>query len=177
MDCGWVGWCALSPNEQAAWLQAIGSLVLVGVAIVVPLCQRRSERRDRARRERRRARSLGTIVIRELRKLEHRLQDEIDRLAAAGDYEIVPVGGRAIPQLLWDNANELHLLGIPGDRTLQAIYEVFQAREHAFKFTSQASSLAVSPEDRIAYCKHLRAALEHIRVARDGVHELLSSSD
>ena len=48
MDCNWIGWCGLTPSEQAAWVQAVGSVLAIGVAIAIPLV---IARRDRKRRE------------------------------------------------------------------------------------------------------------------------------
>ncbi|TGR55684.1 hypothetical protein EN794_004575 [Mesorhizobium sp. M00.F.Ca.ET.151.01.1.1] len=48
MDCSWIGWCALTASEQAAWVQAVGSVLAIGVAIAVPLV---IARRDRKRRD------------------------------------------------------------------------------------------------------------------------------
>lgn len=37
MDCEFIGWCALNPEVQAAWVQAIGSIAAIAVAVAVPL--------------------------------------------------------------------------------------------------------------------------------------------
>lgn len=36
MNCELIGWCALKPEVQAAWAQAVLSVVAVGIAIYVP---------------------------------------------------------------------------------------------------------------------------------------------
>lgn len=168
------GWPALSANEQAAWLQAIGSVIGIGVAIAVPWWQRRSERADQAVREARRARSLGTVVIRELRTLERRMESEMRKLKTARDHELIEVSKRAIPQLLWDKADDLHLLGAPGSKVLLAIFQIFEARAHTHPFGS-SSGPVVSPEDRDKYAGHIAAALTYCREAIRSTEILLSS--
>lgn len=49
MGCGFIGWCALQPAEQAAWVQAIFSVVGIFVAALLPLYIFSRERRDRIR--------------------------------------------------------------------------------------------------------------------------------
>ncbi len=48
MDCNWIGWCGLSASEQAAWVQAVGSIAAIATAIWVPAWQRRRDRQARA---------------------------------------------------------------------------------------------------------------------------------
>ncbi|MBE2211204.1 MAG: hypothetical protein IAE66_06315 [Xanthomonadaceae bacterium] len=62
MSCEWIGWCALKPAEQAAWIQAIGSLVAIGVAAYIPIRIARTEN-DRIRNERKyKARALAFVL-------------------------------------------------------------------------------------------------------------------
>lgn len=47
MACDFIGWCALDASEQAAWAQAVFSVIGIAVAIYVPA---RMARHDRKRR-------------------------------------------------------------------------------------------------------------------------------
>ena len=44
----WIGvsqwWCEIGPSGQAAWIQAIGSVLAIGVAIAIPYWTKRNER-------------------------------------------------------------------------------------------------------------------------------------
>lgn len=35
--CNFISWCSLQPSEQAAWVQAIGSVLAILIAIVIPI--------------------------------------------------------------------------------------------------------------------------------------------
>lgn len=54
MSCelAWVGiskwWCEIGASGQAAWVQGIGSIIAIGVAIYVPYWQRKQRRKDKA---------------------------------------------------------------------------------------------------------------------------------
>lgn len=52
MACEFIGWYALDANAQAAWVQAVGSLVAIAVAIAVPLGLHLQERRGKAAQDR-----------------------------------------------------------------------------------------------------------------------------
>jgi hypothetical protein len=49
----WIGlvqwWCQMDQSGQAAWVQAIGSIFAIGVAIFIPYWQRNRERKGRER--------------------------------------------------------------------------------------------------------------------------------
>lgn len=66
----WVGlstwWCKMDSSGQAAWFQAIGAILAISVAILVPLLQRRAEARDRMSDYRRRVMSAAAVLDIEL---------------------------------------------------------------------------------------------------------------
>lgn len=48
--CDFIVWCKLTPSEQAAWVQAVGSVVAILIAIAVPaMAAWFSSRKERAR--------------------------------------------------------------------------------------------------------------------------------
>lgn len=52
MYCEWVGWCALKPEAQAAWVQAIGALMAIGATWWLAHTQiRRADRERQTERE------------------------------------------------------------------------------------------------------------------------------
>lgn len=48
----WVGiyqwWCKMDPSGQAAWVQAVGSIMAIGVAIFIPYWQKSRESKEQA---------------------------------------------------------------------------------------------------------------------------------
>lgn len=62
MDCSWMGWCALRPEAQAAWVQAVGSVAAIVVAVLVPIWISRTERARLRREHYFRARSLAFVI-------------------------------------------------------------------------------------------------------------------
>lgn len=55
MDCNWIGWCALKPEAQAAWVQAIGSIAAIATAVWLANTQQQ-------RLDRKRLRAIRTIL-------------------------------------------------------------------------------------------------------------------
>jgi len=45
MDCEWIGFCALKAEAQAAWVQAIASIIALATAIGVSIAEGRRQRR------------------------------------------------------------------------------------------------------------------------------------
>lgn len=63
MDCSAIGWCSLPLEAQAAWAQAVFSVVGIGVAIAIPAAQHVRDRRDRVLQEIREAKALALLLI------------------------------------------------------------------------------------------------------------------
>ena len=66
MGCHFAGWAYLSLAEQAAWLQAIGSVLAIFVAIVLAESGRRRDQRTRTTESARRGRSVALVVLPEV---------------------------------------------------------------------------------------------------------------
>lgn len=88
--CGWVFapgevFAGMQSNEAAAWVQAIGSIIAIFIAIGVPAWQeslrRKGERQDRARH----ARALSMRMLRIVQKLARSSARSFKRLDAADD--------------------------------------------------------------------------------------------
>lgn len=62
MYCHYIGFCALTPDEQAAWVQAIGTIAAVLIAMTVPAIQVVLDRK-RKREEKRAAAAVAAILI------------------------------------------------------------------------------------------------------------------
>lgn len=66
----WIGiskwWCQMDSSGHAAWFQAIGAILAIVVAILIPLIHRRAEARDRTSDHRRRVMSAAAVLDTEL---------------------------------------------------------------------------------------------------------------
>ncbi|MEN5209382.1 hypothetical protein ABE493_14805 [Stenotrophomonas terrae] len=117
------------PVDLSAWVQAIGSIVGILLAIAIPYLQRRSEVRDRKERDALIARSLGTVLLRELIKFEGKIKRDQRIASGAGSTEIVDIETNTIPREIWDRVERLHELGPAGHHALLAINAVQHAQE------------------------------------------------
>jgi len=117
-------------SEAPAWVQAIGSIVAILVAVFVPYLQRHTETEDRRRQEALVARSFGTVMLRELTTFKGRIERDRKCARSAGPTEIVSIQKDTIPQDIWDNGERLHQLGTAGHHVLLAMNAVRLAREN-----------------------------------------------
>lgn len=78
MVCGFIGWCELPLEAQAAWAQAILSVLGIGVAVAIPAWQQRMRRI-----EERAAIAKRTFIVRQLlmASLESMLETVLDLAA------------------------------------------------------------------------------------------------
>ena len=87
MDCEFIGWCALTASEQAAWVQAVGSVA----AIAVPISLYMSDRMDRKRADKR-ARATFMVLLRPvLRRFEAKLRAFVLQSGDAEEGEVLDV--------------------------------------------------------------------------------------
>lgn len=77
---------ALTPSDWAAWVQAGGSLVGIGVAIVVPFVLSRQDRKRFEREQRVRAKSYALALLPRARRLESMLASAERRLREPDSY-------------------------------------------------------------------------------------------
>lgn len=63
MECSVIGWCSLPLEAQAAWAQAVFSVIGIGVAIAIPAAQHVRDRRDRILQETKEAKALALLLI------------------------------------------------------------------------------------------------------------------
>lgn len=63
MECNLIGWCSLPLEAQAAWVQAVFSIVGIGVAIAIPGIQHLRDRRDKELQEIKEAKALALLLL------------------------------------------------------------------------------------------------------------------
>lgn len=69
MSCSFVSFCALNLSEQAAWVQAVGSILAIVVAIIIPMRANFQSNREKILENKRRAKALTILVLPDLYNL------------------------------------------------------------------------------------------------------------
>ena len=170
MDCEWIGWCALGQSAQAAWAQAIFSVVGIGVAILVPYLQHRNAATVRARDARALAVSRAGALIKHVKVYAARVEDTkkaFDQRDLA-DHEWA-VGWPAPTTALVEAAVDLHELGQPGTELIKAMHHSLEAKDIL------DSNWKVNEATVAEYERHLNAVLVHVHAALRGIRALLES--
>lgn len=122
--CHFVSLCGLKPEVQAAWVQAVFSVIGIVVAILVPWLLRLAEQKERRRRDADVSRDLALLLLPSVRRWREQLSSSPDpgeRLLGA-EFN----GSYRVPVEISSDIERLHLLG-PAARHLQMA--VFLARE------------------------------------------------
>ena len=78
MTCEFLHFCALAPSEQAAWVQAIGSLIAIAIAIAVPLFIDHLNKRRIDKEKNSRSKALALSILPDLYKLKASTSHFID---------------------------------------------------------------------------------------------------
>lgn len=132
MTCEWIGWCALQPEAQAAWVQAVGSVLALGVAVGVPLHLYSRAKKADARKEVLRARGFALFILPEAEEMLRVFRragyvargtdgDEPDSKEAADVL--------VIPEAIKERVTQLHDLGDPAAKLQRAIAKGLEAKQ------------------------------------------------
>lgn len=84
-------WHALLPEQQAAWVQAIGSLIAVFTAVLVPMVQRRQELADRRKERGASTASAAIELLPDIRDWIVHLDVVLGTIDAQGEAGMVPL--------------------------------------------------------------------------------------
>lgn len=168
MDCELIGWCSLKPEVQAAWVQAVGSIVAILVAIAVPAWQRAEQRADARYADALRARSVAAVIFRAVKDLRDEIEQSFHWLEDARQR------GRkqatlyvALPEALADRKEQLHLLGEPGSNLLRAMY-------YMSELADIGDGLWVyKADDFDAYAAELQKIQKEVALALQGLRTLM----
>lgn len=130
MDCEFIGWCALKPEVQAAWVQAVGSIAAIAVAVVVPLMVAAKERR-RVNTERLfRAKSYAFVLRPQVVQVRNRILSARYRWnqnPTAMDYDHI-IEPLAVPDGITDKLLDMHEVAEAGIHIQQMMIAVDQTR-------------------------------------------------
>ncbi|WP_312705253.1 hypothetical protein [Stenotrophomonas lactitubi] len=112
-----------SSIEWPAWVQAVGSIAAIFVAVAVPGWQRSQQRKDEREKAAREARSMALALLDATTQFRDASESyERDLAAACASYNDGLQKLLPMPSDLEDVKRELHLMGEPGDRILRALY-------------------------------------------------------
>ncbi len=168
MDCEFIGWCALDASQQASWIQAVGSIAAILVAVAVPAWQRSQQRSDEKRKELRESKSLASALLDTVARYREYADLFQRQLTAAIESADDGFQNKLfVPSELQDARRELHLLGAPGGNLLRALYYTARINElHDYNDF-------LWREDYAAATGALNIVLEEIDSTLRGMHELL----
>lgn len=114
MVCEWIGWCALKPEVQAAWVQAVGSIAAIATAIWVPAWQRRKERQAKKNDQAVQAKLVAGAIqpfIPAYRRRAAYLLNVLDNGGTVEQLQKVPEEAFDVPATIEQFHPSFHLLG------------------------------------------------------------------
>lgn len=135
-------WPKLTVEQSAAWVQAIGSIVAILLAVAVPAVQHAIAAKIRQREARDKSRSLGLLLLPHIRALTEKnnqlwsmehpdddVYDVDDRTCQAGEYAVAAL---TIPAEILKHVAVLHDLGEAAAGLQRAIFNIGAAGEISF---------------------------------------------
>ncbi|WP_227479937.1 hypothetical protein [Xanthomonas vasicola] len=117
MNCDWIGWCALSASEQAAWVQAVGSVAAILAAIGIAAHERHVAKAETVERKRLESNARYTRANRAMT----RFRKVIARQLEAAKTQQNPMPADPLPDEMRDLEHECHLIPQVGGDCLTAI--------------------------------------------------------
>lgn len=128
--CFYLSWAGWKPEVWAAWVQAIGSVVAIAVAVSIPWWQHRRERREKSHDAALMARSMATAYLRYVKEFHQNLSEGLIELGQCNPAtrQRWTLSWIVIPQQLWDDVKSMHHLGDPGGYVLRSIYNLLESR-------------------------------------------------
>jgi hypothetical protein len=157
--------------EWPAWVQAVGSVLAILAAIGIAMWQRQVERADRKVANASAAKSLGVVVLREVRELRNRLLKAPNKVREPfHETQGKPIPNITIPQALWDVAPALHTLGRPSDAVTSALFHLQEARE-------LAQGGLLWGEHSAQYIRHMTHALDACDLAIEQLRATLGGAE
>lgn len=163
-----LSWIEAHPG-LAAWLQAVGVLFAIGVAIWVPLKQRRDERAEREAERLLKARAVVVLIAPELLELEAQVETVLSQFAAApptmmgGAFSfLLAQAGMSVPTMLERSIDRLYLLGDPAGSTLLQLVSVTAQYGRLY----ERAPLGLTPTASIDAADRLRHLKPHVELMK-----------
>jgi hypothetical protein len=119
----WLGWPCLSASEWAAWVQAIGSIAAIGIAIWIPIRIHRADQNRVDAEKRLRARSFALALLPAVETVAANVRHAAWRLKSEdAHFELEKVSeSLAIPAELEGRILEVHEMGAAGEKLQDAL--------------------------------------------------------
>lgn len=168
MNCDWIGWCALSPSEQASWVQAVGSVLAILAAIGIAAYERSVARSEAAERRRLEENGRYTRANRAMNRFRKVIRRQLD--AARTQLEgnnIHPMPEEHVPVEMRELEHECHLMNPAGGECLTAINFFEEAQE-------LLTESMLMPENADRFIELLEYADSRIEVALKHFYDYLS---
>lgn len=169
--------------DWTAWIQAIGTLIAIAIAILVPYLQRRNEIKDRKEEKRLLRKSLALRflpsakealnIVREISNVDSKKIEN----AILADSDTFPFGEYKVPITLRDSVEQFADAGKAGEHLQVAVYEMINLEEkieRAFMPINKSFHKAVDNADDVtANIKHraMRTKIEFSKVIEAIGHE------
>lgn len=170
MDCELIGWCALKPEVQAAWAQAVFSVVAILIAVAVPWWQHYKAAEQRNVEAHVMAVSKAASLIREAKSLSSRIEDRLTQFYNRDIRENAwSLSYPGIPSTLMEQASTLHQMGEAGSHLIKAIYHAQESKD-AFQGDNYLHE-SKSPHFEAS----LNAAKREVDLAIAGMRKLLDT--
>ena len=170
---------SLPPEAQAAWIQAVFSIVGIGVAIAIPAIQHLRDRREREARELREARALALLLLPTLNVWLENIEDFQKRLRHHLDTHFpgaVDWGSVAEAVTLGEQGKGLapksHLMGPVARHAQQFFYSLASAQQLAQGFRNSRTTREDEAPRVNAVYEALESARKAALEARDAAHRL-----
>jgi hypothetical protein len=125
-----VGWPCLTSGEWAAWVQALGSLVGIGIAVMIPVLLHRATNRRIEEDKKNRARSFALALLPDVEDYAAIVRRAKQRLSLEKYYlELDEISDSlAIPPALAGHLVDIHELGSAGHQLQDALASVPRLR-------------------------------------------------
>ncbi|GAB3054199.1 hypothetical protein [Stenotrophomonas tumulicola] len=122
MDCSWLGWCSLTASEQAAWVQAIGSVAAIAAAIGIAAYERQVAKGEAAERRRLEENGRYTHANRAMTRFKKVIARQLEaaKTQQTGN-SIHPMPIDRVPDEMRDLERECSLIRLGGGDCLTAI--------------------------------------------------------
>lgn len=135
MDCEFIGWCVLKPEVQAAWVQAVGSIIAIAVAVVVPLVLAAKDRARVATERLFRAKSYAFVLRPQVVSVRGRILSARSRWRqnpTSLDYDHI-LEPLVVPDAITEKLLDMHEVAEAGIYIQQVVIAVDQTRRDVIK--------------------------------------------
>lgn len=179
MSCSFVGWCALDGEAQAAWTQAVLSVLAIVVAVLIPLRQHKSDRAERGRDRLARQKAMALAVLPALTRIEREIRGFYDYAFDSTTHYLESKGFEdltEVPAALKTFIPTLHELGDACDKVTEVVAALTKAHDTLLEWRESvyATGHPHDLEDRVH--ENLRSARDLAKAATRELYALFDGA-